>query len=646
MTKMLETKKMILSSLEERNKTMSELSSELGLANSTVSKHLKELEMMGAIRDTGEGRKWKYYQKNRNFSFSEAGMRHGYISKLTVTVTAAVALIVIAVLILYSSASSVTLSNMAFQAGRTVPNGITVMAIEDAPQFYNITALNITVTQAILHSTSGKNYVINVSKEIDLVKLSNTSEIFGAAKLPYGNYTGISLIVPNATAVVSGNVVGVFVPSSKIEIPGKFTVSQNMTNWLLMDFNLEQSLHFTGNGQIIMLPVIYYSSGRNANIVIGGNSSPIFRNMGHVEWNRSMFGMDQDGNIENNFSMPLNQSMGIKSGRIVLGPRFGASFFVVGRGLISAFVYNSPLPFENGTFNVSMVRFNHTFPFNVSSLNCSGRGMRGAMLCTYRQAYNSTGHELPAAVVNVSPSGGALYVRMFMLPIGSYNTSIYLTASNGASFGKSGIIAATPDTVAMYNKSYTIEFNGLTVGDNYSLAISSNHSSICIPRQKIACVRASSQSGYSINFSVISNVSSINIRVPGALISSEGVKILYANASSHIGIGGNFTFPSRRILINSTVEASEAKAVAPSLPLAAYNCSVAADCSTAPVTICQNGLPNQQVCVNQSYYGTYMSDYRNFTAQSAGSVCPMFIIRSSYSCGCSGSSCGMLYSSN
>ena len=198
----------------------------------------------------------------------------------------------------------------------------------------------------------------------------------------------------------------------------------------------------------------------------------------------------------------------------------------------------------------------------------------------------------------------------------------------------------------MYNKSYTIEFNGLTVGDNYSLAISSNHSSICIPRQKIACVRASSQSGYSINFSVISNVSSINIRVPGALISSEGVKILYANVSSHIGIGGNFTFPSRRILINSTVEASEAKAVAPSLPLAAYNCSVAADCSTAPVTICQNGLPNQQVCVNQSYYGAYMSDYRNFTAQSAGSVCPMFIIRSSYACGCSGSSCGMLYSSN
>ena len=646
MTKMLETKKMILSSLDERNKTMSELSSELGLANSTVSKHLKELEMMGAIRDTGEGRKWKYYQKNKDFSFAEIGIRHGYMSKLAITVTAAVALIVIAALILYSSASSVTLSNIAFQAGSTVPSGITVMAIEDAPQFYNITALNITVTQAILHSTSGKNYIVNVSKRIDLVKLSNTSEIFGAVKLPYGNYTGISLIVSNATALVSGNLTGVFVPSSKIEIPGKFTVSQNMTNWILMDFNLEQSLHFTGNGQIIMLPVIYYSGGRNANITVGDNSSPIFRNMGHVEWNRSMFGMDQDGKIENNFSVPLNQSMGIESGRIVLGPRFGASFFVVRRGLIGAFVYNSPLQFENGTFNVSMVRFNHTFPFNISDLNCSGKGLKGAMLCTYRQAYNSTRHELPAAVVNVSPSGAALYVRMFMLPIGSYNTSVYLTASNGASFGKSGIITVIPDTVAMYNKSYTIEFNGLAVGANYSLSISSNHTSMCVPGQKTACIRTSSQSSYSINFSVISGVSYINIRVPGALISSEGVKISYTNASSHVGIGGNFTFPSRRILINSTAEASEAKAVAPSLPLAAYNCSGTSGCRTAPVTICQNGLPNQQICVNQSYYGAYISDYRNFTAQSTGSVCPMFIIRSSYSCGCSGASCGMLYSSN
>ena len=647
MTKMLETKKMILSSLEERNKTMSELSSELGLANSTVSKHLKELEMMGAIRDTGEGRKWKYYQKNKDFNFSQIGIRHGNISKLAITVTAAVALIVIAALILYSSASSVALSNISLQAGSAVPNGVTVMAIEDAPQFYNITALNITVTQAILHSTSGKNYIVNVSKRIDLVKLSNTSEIFSAVKLPYGNYTGISLIVSNATAVVSGNATGVFVPSSKIEIPGKFTVSQNMTNWLLLDFNLEQSLHFTGNGRIIMLPVIYYSGGRNANITVGRNSSPIFRNMGHVEWNRSMFGMDQAGKIENNFSIPLNQSMGIESGRIVLGPRFGASFFVVRRGLIGAFVYNSPLPFENGTFNVSMVRFNHTFPFNISDLNCSGRGMKGAMLCTYRKAYNATNSEQPATIINVSPSGARLYVNMFMLPIiGAYNTSVYLTSSNGTSFGKSGIITVIPDTVAMYNKAYTVEFNGLTAGANYSLAISSNHTSICIPKQRVACVRTTSQSSYSINFSVISNVSSISIRVPGSLISSNGVSVLRANASSQLGSSSNFTFPSGRIIINSTAEASEAKPVAPSLPLAAYNCSVGTDCMTAPVTICQNGLPNQQICVNQSYYGAYMSDYKNFTAKSAGSVCPMFIIRSSYSCGCSGSSCGMLYSQN
>ncbi|MEM4272012.1 MAG: winged helix-turn-helix domain-containing protein [Candidatus Bilamarchaeaceae archaeon] len=52
----------ILKSLAQRRKTLTELSEEIGLSNSTMKEHLDVLVSAGLAVQMDEGRKWKYYE--------------------------------------------------------------------------------------------------------------------------------------------------------------------------------------------------------------------------------------------------------------------------------------------------------------------------------------------------------------------------------------------------------------------------------------------------------------------------------------------------------------------------------------------------------------------------------------------------------
>jgi DNA-binding transcriptional ArsR family regulator len=63
MSKAGETKNKILDALKERNKTLTELSDELGLSPSTVLEHIRDLVSSSEIREVVDvPRKWKYYE--------------------------------------------------------------------------------------------------------------------------------------------------------------------------------------------------------------------------------------------------------------------------------------------------------------------------------------------------------------------------------------------------------------------------------------------------------------------------------------------------------------------------------------------------------------------------------------------------------
>lgn len=60
-----ETRINILKSLDQRRKTLNELSGQLGLSPSTVKEHLQLLVETGLIELKDDGHKWKYYELSR-----------------------------------------------------------------------------------------------------------------------------------------------------------------------------------------------------------------------------------------------------------------------------------------------------------------------------------------------------------------------------------------------------------------------------------------------------------------------------------------------------------------------------------------------------------------------------------------------------
>ena len=76
MSKTGRTKKTIVDMLTKKPLTLSDLSTELGLAPSTVKQHLEELEFMGAIEPIENRfiKKWKYYRVNPGFEFNKESL--------------------------------------------------------------------------------------------------------------------------------------------------------------------------------------------------------------------------------------------------------------------------------------------------------------------------------------------------------------------------------------------------------------------------------------------------------------------------------------------------------------------------------------------------------------------------------------------
>lgn len=80
---MLHTKTEILVLLTGSHKTLTTLSAETGLVPSTISQHLKELLMMGAIRtvENTHIKKWKYYERVEGFEPEMIKSRYGVETK-------------------------------------------------------------------------------------------------------------------------------------------------------------------------------------------------------------------------------------------------------------------------------------------------------------------------------------------------------------------------------------------------------------------------------------------------------------------------------------------------------------------------------------------------------------------------------------
>jgi hypothetical protein len=104
--------------------------------------------------------------------------------------------------------------------------------------------------------------LLDKNTTVDLAAFSGDARAFlGAADVPAGTYNQIRMRVVSAQLVLSnGTTADVKVPSHWLKIKGPFTVETGKETALTLDFDLEKSLHETGNGEWMLKPVLKLES--------------------------------------------------------------------------------------------------------------------------------------------------------------------------------------------------------------------------------------------------------------------------------------------------------------------------------------------------------------------------------------------------
>lgn len=142
--------------------------------------------------------------------------------------------------------------------------GTVHMFVTDAPAA--IDAVNLDVIEVAIHAVnadtvSGWESLRQDSVHVELLSLRNgTLAAIAMANVPAGTYDQVRLkLGAGSTVVVDGVTHPLIVPSgqtSGVKVQGPFTVPANGVVELAVDFDAARSIHLTGDGTWMMVPVV------------------------------------------------------------------------------------------------------------------------------------------------------------------------------------------------------------------------------------------------------------------------------------------------------------------------------------------------------------------------------------------------------
>ncbi len=167
------------------------------------------------------------------------------------------------------------IGGIAFSGCLQVGTGRLVLKITDGPVDLNITRANVTISQIKVHlsagagnqsenetnATAGWITIVNATQTFDLIALQNVTDILGDANLTAGWYTQIRLYVEKVVLTIDGAEYDCELPSKTIKLIKPFSVSANATTILTLDFDVQKSVHETGNGKYMFKPTIKIIQG-------------------------------------------------------------------------------------------------------------------------------------------------------------------------------------------------------------------------------------------------------------------------------------------------------------------------------------------------------------------------------------------------
>jgi len=122
--------------------------------------------------------------------------------------------------------------------------------------------------------TGGWVSVSEGEKSLDLMKYTDIIAIVGEGILDAGKYTQVRLNISNASIVITNTYAGIwgnktypmYVPSHELKLAHQFTIEQDKTVVLTLDFDVENSVSHTADGYTLkpVVKVIEETLGANA----------------------------------------------------------------------------------------------------------------------------------------------------------------------------------------------------------------------------------------------------------------------------------------------------------------------------------------------------------------------------------------------
>ena len=147
----------------------------------------------------------------------------------------------------------------------TIGTGFIKVNLIDAPGDYQ--QVNVEIIRVEIHrsddadSNSGWSVISEDTTYVDLLTLTDgNSSVLADSTLPAGDYTQVRLILGERNTVMVDSVLhDLEIPSSAntgLKLNHPFTINDEALYEFTLDFDVDRSIHQTGNGQYKMKPVI------------------------------------------------------------------------------------------------------------------------------------------------------------------------------------------------------------------------------------------------------------------------------------------------------------------------------------------------------------------------------------------------------
>jgi uncharacterized protein DUF4382 len=166
-----------------------------------------------------------------------------------------------------ATASPSPSSNTTAPTNSTAPVNTTAPANSTAPA-------NTTASAADDAGESGWIVIVNSTQSVDLKAFQGDAKAFlGGSDIAAGKYTQIRIFVDRAWGVANGSEVNLSLPSGTLKIVRPWTVGAGENTTLVVDFELDKSIHLTGNGKYQLKPVMKLAIEKGSDEAEAGDES-------------------------------------------------------------------------------------------------------------------------------------------------------------------------------------------------------------------------------------------------------------------------------------------------------------------------------------------------------------------------------------